>query len=82
MSWDEIERMAEHVLCEAMPDALKAAIDAALAKGARHDEILRRVRAAEGGERTLTVLAVEAYLGARQDGTAGPKRPLPPAGKE
>lgn len=66
MAMDDLERAVNDVLIDEMPAGLKAALDAALAKGAPPAEILRRVRAQTGGPLArpggLTYLAVEAYL--------------------
>ena len=58
---DDMRRIVDEALVESMPAGLRSAIDAALAKGASHAEILRRARMRAGGRRG-PALAVEAYL--------------------
>jgi hypothetical protein len=52
---------SDQVLLSLLPQNLKAAVDAALAKGGTRREILARCRRTAGGRR-LVVLSVEAYL--------------------
>ena len=57
-------------LIDTLTPSLKRTIDAALVCGLSKREILAQVRRAAGGKRTLVVLAVEAYIGAKQSGEA------------
>jgi hypothetical protein len=61
----DLEKLCDATLIDTMPAPLKAAIDAALASGGKPKEIIRRVKRQTGGKRTLTVLAVEAYLSSK-----------------
>lgn len=65
---DDLRRAADAALTDHMSPGLKAAIDAALARGASKREILARVRRQAGGRNSLAALAVEAYLGCDQEG--------------
>lgn len=67
MSLKDVQKLCDEVLTESLPPGLKAAIDDALEKGGSGVEILERVRKQEGRRGPLT-LAVEAYLGADQNG--------------
>jgi hypothetical protein len=66
MSLTDLQRATDDALIAAMSPGLRAAVDAALAAGARPAEVLALVRRATGGSRArpggLTYLAVEAYL--------------------
>ncbi len=60
---DELAAIATRLLRESLPDSLKAALRDALAAGATKPAIYARVLRQAGGQRTLTVLAIEEFLG-------------------
>lgn len=61
-----LRRECERSLVDALPQGLKDAIDAALAKGATLADILDRVSVHAARGRSLTRLAVEAYLASKE----------------
>ncbi len=64
---DTLKQAIEQALADSLPPGLKAAIDDILKKGATRNEVLSFIRQKAGG-RGLTVLAVEHYLGADEEG--------------
>lgn len=59
--------IVDKALVENLPPKLKRMIDLVLSKGATKTEVLSYIKE-ELGHRGLTLLAVEAYLGADQQG--------------
>ena len=67
--FDDLTAACEQTLIDGLPPNLKAAIDADLAKGFSRQDVLTHCRNRFGNDgRNLTMLAIEAYLGADQYG--------------
>lgn len=59
---DEVVGTATRLLLESLPASLKTQLKEALAAGASKQAILERVLRQTGGQRTLTVLAIEEFF--------------------
>ena len=63
----DLEWFADQLLIGGLSPGLKRSLDEALAKGESRQSLLRRCRKV-AGSKSLTYLAIEAYLGADQQG--------------
>lgn len=59
---DEVVETATRLLLDSLPASLKTNLRNALAAGATKEAILQRVLHQTGGQRTLTVLAIEEFF--------------------
>jgi hypothetical protein len=65
----DLEREVDAALVATIPDSVRRWVERLVASGVPPAEVLARVKALAGGRRTGVILAIEALLGARQDGT-------------
>lgn len=63
-----LQDVVDAALIASISPELRASIDQALASGRTKKQVLAGFQRMVGRHRTLAVLAVEAYLGAEQDG--------------
>lgn len=59
---NDIAETAARQLLESWPQSLKARLRKTIAEGATAESIIERVIRLEGGQRTLTVLALEQFF--------------------
>lgn len=59
---NEVVETATRLLLESLPASLKTTLREALAAGASKEDIIERVLRQTGGQRTLTVLAIEQFF--------------------